>query len=91
MRAIVTLVFGMAFAAVAFAQTGAVIIGTVTTDGTAVQGAPIQARDTATGAVFRTLSSVTGDYSLPQLPAGIYELSLRMPGFSSSHFCSPTS
>ena len=51
-------------------------------DGTAVQGAPIQVRDTATGATFRTLSSVPGDYSLPQLPAGIYELSLRMPGFT---------
>ena len=86
MRATVTPVLGVAFAAVAFAQTGGMIIGTVTTDGTAVQGAPIQARDTATGAAFRTLSSVTGDYSLQQLPAGIYELSLRMPGFKFEPF-----
>lgn len=86
MRATVTLFLGVAFAAVAVAQTGGTIIGTVTTDGTAVQGAPIQARDTTTGAAFRTLSSVTGDYSLQQLPAGIYERSLRMPGFTFEPF-----
>ena len=57
------------------------IIGTVTTDGVAVEGAPIQAKNQASGAVFRTLSSATGAYSLTHVVPGTYELSLRMPGF----------
>jgi hypothetical protein len=86
-RSALTLVLCLAFGAVALAQTGGTIIGTVTEpDGTAVQGAPIQARDKASGATFRTLSSATGEYSLQPLPAGTYELTLRMPGFKFKRF-----
>jgi hypothetical protein len=76
MRLTLASLLAVTLTASAFAQTGATVIGTVTTEGTAVQGAPIQARDKASGAAFRTLSSVTGEYSLKQLPAGTYELSL---------------
>ena len=71
----------MTFTAAALAQTGATIVGIVTADGTPVPGAPVQAKEHASGATLRTLSSATGEYSVTQLPAGTYELSVRMPGF----------
>src|SRR5262245_30548499 len=49
------------------------IAGKVTDpDGQAVPGASVQARDTATGAVFKTESSRAGIFTLSQLPAGNY-------------------
>jgi carboxypeptidase family protein len=86
MRSIVPLVLCVAFAAVAGAQTSGSIVGTVTADGAAVQNAPVQARHKASGAAFRTISSPTGEYSLTQLPAGAYDLSVRVPGFLFNRF-----
>jgi hypothetical protein len=66
---------------------GGRIFGTVAgPDGAAVPGAPVQAREEALGTPFRTLSSATGNYSLDQLPAGSYELSVAMPGFKFNRF-----
>ncbi len=48
-------------------------------DGAALADAPIQAKNTATGAVARTISKPGGRYSLAGLPAGTYELSIVMP------------
>lgn len=39
----------------------------------------MQAKNTATGAVVRGLSSASGDYTLTPIPAGKYELSVNMP------------
>jgi hypothetical protein len=45
----------------------------------AVAGAPVQARNVATGALYRGLSSASGEYTLTRVPAGTYEISVSMP------------
>ncbi len=49
--------------------------------GAVVPSAPIEAKNTATGAVFAAATSNTGNYTLNQLPAGMYEISVSAPGF----------
>jgi len=85
MRSILTLVFCMVLVNPARAQSGT-ITGIVTSQREPVPNAPVQARNTITGASFRTVSSATGDYSLPRLPAGTYDVSVRMPGFKHGPF-----
>ena len=82
MRVMLTVVLSTAFASFATAQDTGAIIGTVSSGGAAVAGAPVQARNTVTGAAFRALGSAAGDYALTQVPAGTYEVSVTMPGFS---------
>ena len=43
--------------------------------------APVEARNVQTGAVYRTTSTSTGNYTLAQLPTGDYELSVTVTGF----------
>jgi hypothetical protein len=58
------------------------ITGTVSDPaGAVVAGAPIEAKQVETGAVYQAGSSATGNYTLAQLPAGQYELSVTVPGF----------
>jgi len=69
------------FASAALAQNSAILTGTVSdTDGKALAKAAIQAKNTATGAVYKGDSSATGAYTLARLPAGTYELLARVPG-----------
>src|SRR6202158_5664689 len=49
--------------------------------GAVVARAPIQAKNTQTGAAFQAASSATGNYTLAQLPTGTYEISVSVPGF----------
>ena len=49
--------------------------------GAVVPNAPIEAKNAATGAVYRIASSNTGNYTLSQLPVGTYEISVSAPGF----------
>jgi len=56
------------------------LTGTVSgPDGSAVGGAPVQTSNKETGAVARMLSSDTGRFTFPGLPAGTYQLSIAMP------------
>jgi len=58
------------------------ITGTVADPaGAVVASAAIQAKNTETGAVFQAASSETGNYTLPQLPVGTYEISVTVAGF----------
>src|SRR5581483_950011 len=58
------------------------ITGTVADPaGAVVAGAPIEIRNVETGVVSRAESSATGNYTLAQLPAGQYELTVTVPGF----------
>ena len=82
MRVTLTSVLFTAFTSFATAQETGAIVGTVSSDGAAVPGVPVQARNTASGETFRALGSATGDYAVAQLPAGTYEVSVTMPGFS---------
>ncbi len=58
------------------------ITGTLTDPaGAVVTGVLLQARNTDTGAVFEAASTLTGNYTLSQIPAGNYELSATATGF----------
>ncbi|HEY7389942.1 MAG TPA: carboxypeptidase-like regulatory domain-containing protein [Bryobacteraceae bacterium] len=58
------------------------ITGTISDPaGAVVAGAAVEAKNVATGAVYQAASSSTGNYTVAQLPAGNYELSVTVPGF----------
>ncbi len=74
----VLLCFGAAFAQ----SDRGTVTGTVTDPaGAMIPNVPIEAKNTATGAVYQAASSATGNYTLAQLPAGVYELSASATGF----------
>src|SRR5262249_2114830 len=56
--------------------------------GAVIPGATVKAKNLATGIVYTAGSSETGNYTLPQLPAGSYELAVTLPGFK--RFVRPT-
>jgi hypothetical protein len=67
----------------AFAQTDrGTITGTIADPaGAVVANAPVEVRNTATGALYQVASTETGNFTLAQLPAGVYSLSVTVPGF----------
>jgi hypothetical protein len=71
------------FALSAIAQTDrGTITGTVSdASGAVVPGVTVEAKNVSTGAVYQAGSSETGNFTLPQLPVGNYELSATLPGF----------
>jgi hypothetical protein len=71
------------FAPLAFGQGGnGTITGTVTDPtGLSVAGANVQARNTETGVVYSGASTGAGNYTVPNLPVGTYELSVTVSGF----------
>ncbi|HTA43117.1 MAG TPA: TonB-dependent receptor [Bryobacteraceae bacterium] len=71
------------FASLAFAQSDrGTITGTVTDPaGAAVPNAPVQVKNSDTGVVYDGATSNTGNYTISQLPAGPYEISMQAPGF----------
>src|SRR5215467_2565091 len=68
-----------------FAQTStatATILGVVKdTTGALVPGVSITIKHTETGLTRNAISSETGDYNVPLLPVGAYEITTAMPGF----------
>ena len=67
----------------AWAQAGTgVLIGTVTDpDGTGIP-APIQAKNVATGTIYKTAIATNGSYTLAKLPAGTYDITIPPVGFT---------
>jgi hypothetical protein len=82
MRLIFVVLFVVVINAV-FAQSDrGTITGTIADPaGAVVANAPIEARNVGTGAVYPVASTATGNYTLTQLPAGNYEISVTVPGF----------
>src|SRR5947209_3676130 len=68
---------------VAFAQADrGTITGTVTDpSGAIVAGARVSVEHTETHNVLETITSSTGNFTLPQLPAGIWDVTVEAPGF----------
>src|SRR5262245_41239759 len=68
-----------------FAQTStatATILGVVKdTSGALVPGVSITVKHTETGQTRTAISSERGDYNVPLLPVGAYEITTAMPGF----------
>jgi hypothetical protein len=48
--------------------------------GVALANVPVQAKNAGTGAVFKATSTAKGSYSLADLPAGKYEVTVAIPG-----------
>jgi len=68
---------------VAFAQSDrGAITGTVSDPaGAVIASAAIQARNVGTGALYDVATTPTGNYTLAELPAGAYEVTVTVPGF----------
>src|SRR5437016_4853176 len=68
---------------IAFGQSDrGTITGTVSDPTNAViPGASVVATHTETSARYETISTETGNYTLPQLPSGTYQVSVELPGF----------
>jgi hypothetical protein len=68
----------------ALAQTTASIYGTVTdASGAVVPAAKIEAKNTLTNEIRATVAGTAGNYSLPELPLGPYQLRIECQGFKS--------
>src|ERR1051326_6786604 len=74
------LLFG---AAILLAQSDrGTITGTVSDPaGAVVADASVEARNTETGVITKVASSATGNYTIPSLPAGNYEINVSVAGF----------
>jgi hypothetical protein len=72
-----------AISAAVFAQSDrGTITGTISDPaGAVVPNAPIEAKNVETGAVYQAATSSTGNYTLPQVPTGTYELTITVAGF----------
>ena len=58
------------------------ITGTVTDPaGAVVANAPIEVKNSETGVVYQAATTATGNYTIPQIPVGTYEMSVTVPGF----------
>ena len=85
MNSIGRTVFCLALACTAaWAQTSQ-INGTVKDpSGSAIPGAAVKATQTATGVVRNAVSGADGNYVLPNLPIGPYQVEVTKEGFSKS-------
>ncbi len=73
--------FAVAFIATAQTDRGS-ITGTISdATGAIVANASIEAKNVATGQTYSATSTQTGNYTLPQLPAGSYEVLVEVQGF----------
>ena len=70
-----------ALATAANAQTSSLAGSVVDRYGVVVARAPVEARNTATGAIYRTFASDQANYELRGLPAGTYDVSVNLIGF----------
>ena len=73
----------LCFAAAACAQTDrGIITGTITdATGAGVPAAHVSASNTATNVGLSTTTTSSGDYTIPSLPVGTYQLRIEKPGF----------
>lgn len=82
-RLVALCLFLLMFATAALGQSDrGTITGTVSdATGAVIPGVSVIATNTETGSRYETVSTETGNYTLVQLPAGVYELSAELPGF----------
>jgi len=83
MRSLLAIGGFLAISFVALAQTDrGTITGTISDPaGAVIAGATVQAKNQATGLVYPAASSATGNYTVAQLPAGTYDLTIAAAGF----------
>lgn len=61
--------------------TGSILGQVADPSGSAVPGASISVRNVDTGTMAQTTTDASGSYSIPNLLAGAYEMTVRRPGF----------
>ncbi len=68
----------------AFGQVGNGTITGIVTDpaGALVRGAAVEAKNNATGVVFAAVSTAGGNYTIPDLPVGVYTVTVKLNGFN---------
>ena len=83
MRFVFIVLYTLVLTVVALAQGDrGTITGTIADPaGAVVAAAAIEARNVETGAVYQSATTATGNYTISQLPAGTYEISVAVPGF----------
>ena len=86
MKLVSTFALCCAFIGCLFAQNDrGTITGAVQDPGKAtVPNATVIATEVATGVESRTVTTSTGNYTIPSLPAGVYRLTVEAPGFKKS-------
>jgi hypothetical protein len=82
-QALITLSISFLAAGTAVAQTvRGTILGTVTDpSGAVIRQAKVTVREIATGLTRSEVTNDAGEYSIPQLPAGRYDVSVEQPNF----------
>src|SRR5688500_14424220 len=78
---LVAALFIYATAALAQGDRGTLTGAVTDPQGAAVPTAKISVKNSATGALFETVTTDTGNYTLSALPSGVYELNVEAPGF----------
>ncbi len=87
---LVGILAGFTASAIAQLDTGS-ISGTVTDPtGKVITGAPIMAREMATGTTYSTITSSAGYYVFPSLHTGAYDLTVSAPGFKKGDYAGVT-
>src|SRR5690348_14829839 len=83
MRSVTFAICALSFTLIAFGQSDrGTITGTVSDPaGAVVAAVPVEIRNVENGLLYQAASSATGNFTLAQLPAGTYELSVTVPGF----------
>lgn len=83
MRSLLAIGSFFVFTSVTLAQTDrGTITGTISDPaGAVIAGANIQAKNVATGLTYPAASSATGNYTVAQLPAGTYDVTVSAAGF----------
>ncbi len=74
-------IFLFALTALAQSDRGTITGTIVDPAGAVIPNASIEARNVDTGTVFPVASSGTGNYTIPELPAGTYEVDVTVSGF----------
>ena len=89
----VTICLALLFSSAAFAQTGTEgsFLGIVKdSSGAIIPGVPVVVRSQATNNARNTTSNESGDYTVPLLPPGVYEVSISQPGFRNAIYSNVT-
>src|SRR5258707_857696 len=79
-------IFVVLTATLALAQTGSITGIVQDPTGAVVAGASVTATDQATGAVTKADSTGSGNYTLSNLPVGIYRVAFEKQGFKILQF-----
>ena len=76
----------LCLSALASAQTGSLTGNVTDPNGDGVPTAQVQAKNTATGMVYQGVSAIKGNFTIPRLPPGTYDITVPPIGFTFPKF-----